>query len=293
MGVFPQIVTLRITSKCNQDCKYCYGPKCVKELPFSLIKKMVAKFKANDVKGVVITGGEPLMRPDILDIFKEIKENGMKLLLYTNGDFVWDKIEYINKYIDVLSLPLDAADPIYAYRKGDNFNNIMRLLEYYSKEKNRPIIKIGSVITKENFNQMKPIAELLKKFHIDIWKIYQFIPTGQTGNKYKDELLINAHEFQSKADQIINEYSSYFKIFSSRRTQRSAAYFMVDPDGIVFMPTDNNFEVKDVIIGNVFDEDILSRWEKHICRENFVTNSKTQFNDIDALCVAAVPEEYH
>lgn len=74
MGNFPEIINFRITSRCNHNCKYCYGPKNIKELSFPELKKIFNLFHKRGVKVAVLTGGEPLLREDIGEIFQELKK---------------------------------------------------------------------------------------------------------------------------------------------------------------------------------------------------------------------------
>ncbi|MFH1036859.1 MAG: radical SAM protein, partial [Patescibacteria group bacterium] len=61
---YPQIVCWRITSKCNRKCPFCFRPDR-QELNSKKVFKIVDDLAKNGVKGLGITGGEPLLRDDI------------------------------------------------------------------------------------------------------------------------------------------------------------------------------------------------------------------------------------
>lgn len=275
---FPQIVTFRITSQCNHSCKYCYGPKNIRELNFSELKKIFNLFYKKGVRAVVLTGGEPLLREDIVKIFQELKKNNFKIFLDTNGDFFFKYKDYIDKYVDVLGLPIDYSSKSHTYRDSKNFENILKILNYYEEKRIKPTLRVGTVVTKENLNDLKNIAELLKNYKIDIWKLYQFMPSGTNAALNKRDLQINTISFKRKTDCIKEKYSKYFKIVISKISERSNAYFLIDPDGRVFMPISDLKTQRELTISNIFDKDIGDRWGKLVSKENYINNAKVTFN---------------
>ncbi|MDO9264471.1 MAG: anaerobic ribonucleoside-triphosphate reductase activating protein [Desulfosalsimonadaceae bacterium] len=88
---FPaKISCVLFTAGCNFDCPYCHNPDLVwrtstskmidlKEI-FDFLKK-----RKSLLDGVVITGGEPTLQPDLFDFCREIKELGYPIKIDTNG----------------------------------------------------------------------------------------------------------------------------------------------------------------------------------------------------------------
>ncbi len=78
------------TAGCNFRCPFCHNaslvthvdapPACTEEEFFGFLAK-----RKGVLDGVAVTGGEPLLQPDIIDFLKKIKETGMKIKLDTNG----------------------------------------------------------------------------------------------------------------------------------------------------------------------------------------------------------------
>ena len=68
--------------------------------------------------------------------------------------------EDIGEYVDILGLPIDYSSSEFSYRGAKNFENILKILEYYSPLEKRPKIRIGTVVTKENLSNLSKIAEL-------------------------------------------------------------------------------------------------------------------------------------
>lgn len=273
---FPEVINFRITSKCNNNCKYCYGPQNIRDLEFKGLKKIFSLFHKNGVKSIVLCGGEPLIRKDIKDIIIELKKHNFKIFLDTNGDFFFKYNNIIDKYINVLGLPLDF--PSKSYRNPENLNNILKILNYYKEKINRPLIRIGTVVTKDNIGEIEKIAHLLKNYKIDIWKIYQFIPSGKNAIKNRKNLEIDTAIFEKKTNKIRQEYSKYFNIVISKRSHRTKAYFLINPDGSVFIPIDDLDSCQEIAIGHILDKNILNKWSKLINKVNYKNNIKVTYN---------------
>jgi len=277
MKLFPEIVTFRITSRCNNNCKYCYGPpKNLEELNFQNLKKLFNLFHKNGVKAILLTGGDPLVREDFEEILKDLKKHHFKIYLDTSGDLFFKYQNLIPNHIDVIGLPIDFINK--SYRNTDNFNNVIKILEFLQKLSKRPIIRIGTVATKENIRDIEKIGKLIVNYPVDIWKIYEFIPQNFNAIKNRSDLEINSEQFNSVTEKIEKDFSKFFKVVISKRKDRTNAYFFVASDGTVFMPVDDGDICREIKIGNVFEKDIIEKWKKLVLGENYIDNAKVTFN---------------
>ena len=267
MGNFPEIVTFRITSRCNEDCKYCLAPKNIKELGLEDLIRIFKLLHNEGTKAVVLTGGEPSIREDFGEIIREIKKSNLRIFLDTNGSFFFKYKKLIDENVEVLGLPLDFSNR--SYRNSGSIDSILKILEYYKNKEKRPIVRIGTVVTKDNCKELKKIGELLKNYSIDIWKIYEFLPQNINAINNKDSLQIPIQAFKKLAEEIKKEFSDFFKVVVSKRSDRDKAYFFINSDGVVFMPLDNLNLCEEKIIGNIFDNNIVEKWELFISKENY------------------------
>jgi len=74
---------------CNFRCPFCHNrdivlPGRIEEVPFDRIKEYLVE-NADFLDGVVISGGEPTLNPDLLSLIKEIRSLGLEVKLDTNG----------------------------------------------------------------------------------------------------------------------------------------------------------------------------------------------------------------
>ncbi len=140
---------LHVTQKCNLKCTYCYNShnlNTTPELNTDQLKYIINKLKEVGTKSIIITGGEPLLRKDIVELCAYIKKLKMHVELLTNGSFLNDKKEIL-KYVDVMIISVDPGNESYNKRiglnKSDLYSTIKEIPEIH-KEK----IAIRSVITK-------------------------------------------------------------------------------------------------------------------------------------------------
>lgn len=79
---------LELTYRCNLDCLHCYckGLECRKrELGFARWRKILDELKEAGCLFLALSGGDPLVRPDFLEIYEYAKRNGFIVSIFTNG----------------------------------------------------------------------------------------------------------------------------------------------------------------------------------------------------------------
>jgi pyruvate formate lyase activating enzyme len=117
---YPKKISLVIfTAGCNFHCHYCHNPELVNPSPPFISEEKVLKkldSKKEWIDGVVITGGEPTMHPDLPEFIKKIRETGLLIKLDTNGSNPEMLKELIdNELIDYVAMDIKA--PLENYEK--------------------------------------------------------------------------------------------------------------------------------------------------------------------------------
>ena len=91
----PVSFELEITARCNNDCRHCYinlpaGDRAARadELTFDEIVAVADQAVEMGALWCVLTGGEPLLRPDFSDIYLALKRRGLLLSVFTNACLV-------------------------------------------------------------------------------------------------------------------------------------------------------------------------------------------------------------
>ncbi|HBL85118.1 MAG: anaerobic ribonucleoside-triphosphate reductase activating protein [Clostridiales bacterium GWF2_38_85] len=73
---------------CNYNCYYCHNRSLIDGMDDMIDEEELDKFlekRRGDIEGVVITGGEPTLQPDLIEFIEYIRSFGYKVKLDTNG----------------------------------------------------------------------------------------------------------------------------------------------------------------------------------------------------------------
>lgn len=84
----PETLTLAITGECNLHCAHCWvdaGPTASALLPVHTAQGLIEEFAGFGGTAVRLTGGEPLLHPDWLELVRIVAAAGLTVLLQTNG----------------------------------------------------------------------------------------------------------------------------------------------------------------------------------------------------------------
>ena len=86
---FPATIAAVIfTSGCNLNCWYCHNRQLIDGTQEDYTLEEILEFlesRKGFIDGVVISGGEPTLQPDLLDVILNLKARGFKVKLDTNG----------------------------------------------------------------------------------------------------------------------------------------------------------------------------------------------------------------
>lgn len=123
------------TGGCNLRCPFCHNSPLVINPPkesayseeelFSFFKKRIGI-----LDGIAITGGEPLMQPDIADFIVKVRELGYSVKLDTNGTYP-DKLKYLvnNKLVDYVAMDVKSGPTGYPQCVGIGGYKIDKIMD--------------------------------------------------------------------------------------------------------------------------------------------------------------------
>jgi len=105
------IINLEITNRCNLKCFFCRAESnkhIENELSKAEIFQLLSDIKKMKIRHISLTGGEPLLRKDILDITEAATDMGFELSLSTNGTLLKAiPIEFLRTF-QPIRISLDA-----------------------------------------------------------------------------------------------------------------------------------------------------------------------------------------
>lgn len=108
----PRFINWLITAKCNLNCCHCYAARFQSdgELETDKALSLVREAATAGVKHIGFTGGEVLLRPDILGLMRSACELGISTSVVTNGSMLSDEVaEELAKYDVYTILSIDGA----------------------------------------------------------------------------------------------------------------------------------------------------------------------------------------
>ena len=220
----PYVVSWNLTYRCNLACEHCYldaGPTPLvgtenfadrselgTEECFRVIDE-IAAFAPECV--TILTGGEPLLRRDILEIVQRASERGLWVVVGTNGVRITETVarRLAEAGARGLSLSLDALDA----DRHDGFRNVRgawRNTVEGAEILNRtglPFI-VQTTAGSHNLGELDAIADFAHdRLAAKVWNLYFLVPTGRgqfvsdiTPAQY-DEVLASLYRIQRKYDR--------------------------------------------------------------------------------------------
>lgn len=162
---------ISVTDRCNLRCKYCMPAEGVKLIPHSEIlsyeeiSEVVKVVAAMGIDKIRLTGGEPLVRRDIVQLVKMIsKIEGVKDLgLTTNGQLLEQMAqELFDAGLKRINISLDTIDPqkYNDITRGGDISNVFKGIDAARKAGFNPI-KINCVVTSRSD---EPEAQKVKEY---------------------------------------------------------------------------------------------------------------------------------
>lgn len=178
----PINLLISVTSQCNLNCKYCYGPKNKNkiELPLELIDKVVTEGKDLGTYWNVISGGEPFLRKDLFKIFEKHKDVGFTV--FTNGLQVNTKLaKKLARLGNVMpAISLEGFKEKTDFRRGKGiFKKIINAMSILKKH--GVPFAYSITVTKDNVDEVskKDFIKMLIDKGAILGFYLPYIPTGQ------------------------------------------------------------------------------------------------------------------
>jgi uncharacterized radical SAM superfamily Fe-S cluster-containing enzyme len=195
------LANLVVTNRCDLSCWYCffYAEKAgyVYEPSLEQIRFMIRQLKKQAVTmAVQITGGEPTMRDDLVEIVKLLKEEGVRhVQLNTNGikfaklyfEDPQKAVEYARALrqagVNTVYMSFDGVTPRTNWK---NHWEVPFIFEVFRKASMTSVVLVPTLIKSVNDHEMGLILKFAGK-HMDIVRAVNFQPVSLTGQMKKRE----------------------------------------------------------------------------------------------------------
>jgi heme d1 biosynthesis radical SAM protein NirJ len=172
MGSGP-VVIWNLIRRCNLACKHCYATSADIDFPGELdteeVLTVMRDLKSFGVSVLILSGGEPLLRPDIFEISRHAKEMGFYVGLSTNGTLISeaniadiDAIGY--DYVGVSLDGMRATHDMFRRKQGAFDESIKGIRLCHDAG-----IKVGLrfTLTQDNAAELPDLLQLMRDENID------------------------------------------------------------------------------------------------------------------------------
>ena len=181
---FPgNVACILFTPGCNFRCPFCHNSSLVKSSQPQLTEEEILSFlkkRQGILEGVCITGGEPLIHPDLPEFIKKVKELGYKVKLDTNGSFPLRlKALMDDNLLDYVAMDVKNSFHKYPLTTGVDNINIQDIEESIAILLNSTIpYEFRTTVTNElhTAEDIKSITTLIKG--ADKYFIQNFVDSG-------------------------------------------------------------------------------------------------------------------
>ncbi|MBT3988988.1 MAG: heme d1 biosynthesis radical SAM protein NirJ [Rhodospirillaceae bacterium] len=186
------VVIWNLIRRCNLNCKHCYSLSADTDFPGELstseVYNVMDDLKDFHVPVLILSGGEPLLRPDIFDISMRAKEQGFYTGLSSNGALITeDKADRIAEIgYDYVGVSLDGIGAVHdAFRRVEGAFDASLAGIRMLKERG---VKVGIrfTMTEHNHVSLMELLDLFETEAIDKFYLSHLVYAGR-GNHYRED----------------------------------------------------------------------------------------------------------
>jgi radical SAM protein with 4Fe4S-binding SPASM domain len=182
----PLIMSWNVTRQCNMKCSHCYinatDKKLVNELNTEEAKQLMDQIYQVSRPLLVLSGGEPLLRPDIYELINYGAKIGLKMGLGSNGSLIDEATakKLRDAGITTVSISLDSSIP----EQHDEFRGVAGAWEKAVEackalRRNNVLVQVNTTLTQQNYNQIDDIMTLAENIGVENFHLFFLVPTGR------------------------------------------------------------------------------------------------------------------
>jgi len=186
------VVIWNLIRRCNLNCKHCYSLSADVDFPGELstdeVYAVMDDLRAFGVPVLILSGGEPLLRPDIFKISKRAKELGFYVGLSSNGTLIDEAMSRRIAEVgyDYVGVSLDGIGEVHdRFRRQDGayeaaLGGIRRCRELGIK------VGLRFTMTEHTVESLPALLDLVDRDEIDKFYLSHLVYAGR-GNRYRGD----------------------------------------------------------------------------------------------------------
>jgi len=195
---YPRAIYLHLTQRCNFNCVYCYlnaGKQSCNELTTDEVKRILSQIVIFQPVKVIFTGGEPLMRKDLIELaryFRGLNPPLSQLCLDTNGSLITSRTaSSLVALFDEIRISIDGFKDTNDVLRGQGaFKSAIQAIGEIHKAEGSPSIAI--TLTSINIFEVRYFVHYMcHEWGIQTVRINPFKPMGR--GETRTDLLLGDH----------------------------------------------------------------------------------------------------
>jgi len=211
----PFMVSYSITTKCNLKCKHCYSSSVEQAAPDELSTEealhLVDDLSRWGIGLLIIDGGEPLCREDLLDIVRYASSKGIRTTIGSNGTLIDEAMarKMVDAGVMAIAISVDGVDAV----THDSFRGVDGAFEQTLRgiEACRNVgltFQLNMVIRKDNLSQLKDMLRLAVDLGANAAEVFDLVAAGRAKNECK-ELVLSLEERKIAMEQLAEAQTDY------------------------------------------------------------------------------------
>lgn len=192
----PRVMALELTRRCNLACIHCRataGDSAPEgELSLDEYKALIDNVASFASPILILTGGEPLLRPDLYEIASYGTARGLRVAVSTNGTMVDQEVakKLVAAGVETCSISIDGSTP----EVHDDFRQqpgaFAASVEGMKALQEAGIkVQVNTSLTLRNMHDLDNIFNLVKRLNAHAWHVFMLVPTGRGGEAGESELI--------------------------------------------------------------------------------------------------------
>jgi len=207
-----RLINLDVTNKCNLNCAHCgaAGSTCEHDLSLEQVYNLLAQMVQLNCYEMILAGGEPFCRPDIMDILTRASEHRIYTAILTNGTMIdEDKVVGLSQlpYLTYVRISMEAVGAELDSLRGkqgitEDIKAAIRLLKAQNIT-----VGINMAIGPQNIHQLKEVLDFALEQKVNF---VRFAPLELVGRS-KEEVIDEAFyiDAMNRILTMMGDYSNY------------------------------------------------------------------------------------